>query len=437
MVERGANIDLVFRNGLRDYEVHPPAELWDNIHPAIKVKKPQFLFLRAAAIVVILVTVSFLAYIINRDTPSNIENSFTALNIEIYPPISVPAEEPSNTLISVENSAVDFSIRSTSSIAAVADFTDYNNSELIVEEAEKQDVAISQATVNNGQSPASLKAANNNPSVISLTEPQYTPELSKIKNDGKWSIGALASPTYYSRFNYESNDLSRQLEASEQSVISYSFGAAVSYKINKRFSVQTGLYYSSMGQDLNQINSFSGFQKYDNTKGANNFEILTSSGRVMTNNPDVFLNATGPGERIQTVFTNDVFDPEKASLQFMDNNLIQNFSYLELPVVLRYKFIDKAMDFNLIGGISYNLLVNNDVYAVVKGEKYLVGETMGVNPLILSSSIGMGMEYNFSSKLSLNVEPTFRYYLNPFNEITNADSNPFSFGIFSGVSYKF
>jgi len=33
MVERGANIDLVFRNGLRDYEVHPPAELWDNIHP--------------------------------------------------------------------------------------------------------------------------------------------------------------------------------------------------------------------------------------------------------------------------------------------------------------------------------------------------------------------------------------------------------------------
>ena len=69
-----------------------------------------------------------------------------------------------------------------------------------------------------------------------------------------------------------------------------------------------------------------------------------------------FLNASGPGERIKTVFTNDVFDPEKASLQYMDNNLIQNFSYLELPVVLRYKFIDKAMDFNLIGGISYNLL---------------------------------------------------------------------------------
>jgi len=440
MDERGANIDLVFRNGLRDYEVLPPPEVWDNIHPAIKVKRPQFIFLRAAAIIVIVVTMSFLAYMINQDTPSNIENSVTALNIKVNPPISVLAENPSQTLIQVEKSAVDFSIRSSSSVVADADFAEDNRTVFINEDIEIQELNNSeprQPALNNGQSLASLKAAYSNSFVISPTEPQYIPEVSKIKNAEKWSIGALASPTYYSRFNTQSNDLSRQLDASEQSMISYSVGAAVSYKINKRLSVQTGLYFSSMGQDLGQINSFSGFQEYDNTKGANNFEILTSSGRVMTSNPDVFLNATGPVERIKTVFTNDVFDPEKASLQYMDNNLIQNFSYLEMPIVLRYKFIDKAVDFNLIGGISYNLLVNNDVYAVVKGEKYTIGETMGLNPLTLSSSIGMGMEYSFSKKLSLNIEPTFRYYLNPFNEITTADTHPFSFGIFSGVSYKF
>jgi hypothetical protein len=440
MDERGANIDLVFRNGLRDYEVLPPPEVWDNIHPVIKVNKHRFIFLRTAAVVAVLVTLSFLAYMINRDKPLNIENSFTALNINIYSPISVKAEDPSQTLIPIEKSAIDFPGRSFSSDVAVANFADDNSRGLTNENTEVQEYAnidARQPSVKNGRSLASLKAAYSNSSVISSPEPQYIPEVSKITNGEKWSIGALASPTYYSRFNTESNDLSKQLAASEKSVMSYSVGAAVSYKINKRFSVQTGLYFSSMGQDLGQINSFSGFQKYDNTKGANNFEVLTSSGQVITNNPDVFLNESGPVERIQTVFTNDVFDPEKASLQYMDNNLIQNFSYIELPVVLRYKFIDKALDFNLIGGIAYNLLVNNDVYAVVNGEKYSVGETMGLNTLALSSSVGMGMEYSFSKKLSLNIEPTFRYYLNPFREIPIADSHPFSFGIFSGVSYKF
>ena len=33
MDEKGANIDLVFRNGLKDFEVLPPPEVWDNIHP--------------------------------------------------------------------------------------------------------------------------------------------------------------------------------------------------------------------------------------------------------------------------------------------------------------------------------------------------------------------------------------------------------------------
>ena len=65
-MKEGQILILLFRNGLKDYEVLPPPEVWDNIHPAIKVKKPQFIFLRAAAIVAILVTVSFLAYMINQ-----------------------------------------------------------------------------------------------------------------------------------------------------------------------------------------------------------------------------------------------------------------------------------------------------------------------------------------------------------------------------------
>jgi hypothetical protein len=226
--------------------------------------------------------------------------------------------------------------------------------------------------------------------------------------------------------------------ASEENLISYSGGVAFSYKINKRFSIQSGLYYSSVGQMVDGINSFGGFQKYGNTaKGDPNFKVLTTNGTVRTNNADVFLLSNGPVERITTNYTNDVFDPIKANLLYLNNTLRQNFSYLELPIVLRYKFVDRMIDLNLIGGLSYNMLVNNSVYTMVDGVKYPIGETEGLNLLTVSSSLGMGMEYSFSDKLSLNLEPTFRYYLNPFNEIAGSKNHPYSFGIFSGVSYKF
>ena len=156
---------------------------------------------------------------------------------------------------------------------------------------------------------------------------------------------------------------------SEESVVSYTGGVGLSYKISKRFSIQSGLYYSSLGQKLDGINSFGGFRQYDNSKGDHNFEILTSHGTISTSNPDVFVNADD-ANRVVTKYTNDVFDPKKASLQYINSTLTQSLSYLELPVILRYKIIDKTIGINVIGGMSYNLLVNNSVYTEVDGSKY-------------------------------------------------------------------
>jgi hypothetical protein len=99
--------------------------------------------------------------------------------------------------------------------------------------------------------------------------------------------------------------------------------------------------------------------------------------------------------------------------------------------------VDKVIDFNLIGGLSSNLLVGNSVSATSNTGKYQVGKTEGLNLITFSSSLGMGMEYSVSRNFSLNLEPTFRYYLNPFSEISGMRIHPYSFGIFSGLSYKF
>ncbi|MFA4829951.1 MAG: outer membrane beta-barrel protein [Thermodesulfovibrionales bacterium] len=441
MDKRGANIDIVFRNGLEDYEVLPPQEVWDNIHPVVKRKRRPFILLRAAALIAVVLSMSFLAYRWSREVSTGHESTVVALNVETTSPVISPDIIRTIPVTGKENKVIQGSqktkIKSTQDLTNTPD--DENNISPAVGYLQvPNSLSASETPLLHGPRLVTLNSPQNKTFQIEEIKEQYLPENNAVKGTDRWSIAAMASPTYYSRFNSGNDELSKQLMASEENLISYSGGVAFSYKINKRFSIQSGLYYSSVGQMVDGINSFGGFQKYGNTaKGDPNFKVLTTNGTVRTNNADVFLLSNGPVERITTNYTNDVFDPIKANLLYLNNTLRQNFSYLELPIVLRYKFVDKKIDLNLIGGVSYNMLVNNSVYTMVDGGKYPIGDTEGLNLLTVSSSLGMGMEYSFSDKLSLNLEPTFRYYLNPFNEMTGSKIHPYSFGIFSGVSYKF
>jgi len=440
MNEKGANIDLLFRNGLKDYEVLPPPGVWDNIHPVIKIKTGPIILLRVAAAITVLLTLSFLTYRWSREMLNSTPDSVMAFNIKTSSPIVSNPVDNRQYVLAKEYSQV----RNSSDISIETDNTDAAFQE-IEPAALSQQILFAQKTKNlsiiNSETGirsflTPLGTSGGNTDNIKYPDLPYSPENTSVKPQNRWSVAAMASPTYYSSFNTGSDALSKQLSATEQPLVSYSGGIAFSYKITKRFSIQSGLYYSSLGQKVDGINSYSGFKPYGNAKGDHNFEVLTTNGTVQTSNPDVFLTANG-SERIVTDYTRDVFDPNKASLQPVNSSLDQNFGYLELPVVVKYKIINKSIGINVIGGLSYNLLVHNSVYTTVDGTRYPVGDTKGLNSLTLSSSLGMGMEYNISGKLSLNLEPTFRYYLNPISASTGSFIHPYSFGIFSGLSYKF
>jgi hypothetical protein len=440
MDKREANIDIVFRNGLKDLEVLPPAGIWENIHPVVQSRNSPFSLTRAAAIVAVLMSLGFFAYRMSLNVSEVLENKITAFNIAAAYPLyeRIQVSEP----IPFEDAASAYKqtpLVSTalSGISAASDRP--------VEMSFNRDAALYKVqsegdTELNTYEGLRLRSKSNSASDTYVYQGLPTPEIdlqSVEKSRDRWSLGAIASPTYFGMMGSGDNQSTRQLKSMEQSVTSYTGGIAFTYKLSKRFSIQSGVYYSSLGQEVEGINSFGGFQKYDFTKGSRNFEVLTSSGKVYTNNSDVFLLAEGPAGRVITNFTTDLFDPKKANLQYINNTILQSFSYLELPLILRYKFVDRTIDLNLIGGFSYNMLLGNDVYANLDGGKYPIGKTEGLSPISISSSIGMGVEYSFSKSFSLNLEPTFRYYLNPFTELAGSTMHPYSFGIFSGVSYKF
>lgn len=436
MDERWANIDLLFRNGLKDYETLPPQDVWDNIRPAIK-KKPNYKRLyKAAAVAAVFTAIGFMSYFMVRGVRENIENTFHALDLTAISPVRVINRPPEKMLIFIPEEQ----------IITAGKPAEESNLFSITSDGYEQ---VPSVIENLPEISFSLRSSVNE--LISFVNSQEKEEISQypaIAESGtytfdeyrstvtqRWSLGALASPTYYSNIGSGTNGHTRQLMSSEKAASSYSGGLSVSYKINKRLTIQSGLFYASNGQQVNGVLSFAGFNEFIDSKGSHNFEVMTSSGPVYTKNPDVFLS--GSGERIMTAYTNDVFDPEKASLDYIDNSLIQNFSYIEFPLMLRYKVVDKTVDLNLIGGVSYDFLVSNSVFTMNQDRKYPVGETVGLNQMAISSSLGMGMEYNFSKKITLNLEPTFRYFLNPFDEAYGSKVHPYSFGIFSGFSFKF
>ena len=445
MDERKANIDLVFRNGLKDFEVLPPPEVWNNIRPVVRKKQRPLVILRAAAAVAVLLSLSFLAYQLSRQINGGIDNNALTLNDESVSPVITT---PENRITPQRNVSTPSDVSSTTNNPVIRNYLTEKQEEnppLAVNDPDP----VQNVKYGRGSGISVTDRSASGPDLLMLfgsadskmnTNTQailYTQETAVEKKSEKWTIAALVSPTYFTNFYSGNDEFTSHLSSDEQPLFSYSGGFAFSYKINKRVSVQSGLYYSSFGHELSGITSFGGFQPYDYTKSARNFEVMTTNGLVYTNNADIFLIDSRSDNRLITRYTRDYFDPTKANLQYIDNSLRQNFGYLELPVIFRYKLIDKTIDFNLVGGLSSNLLVNNSVYAAVDGGKYQVGKTEGLNLLTFSSSLGMGMEYNISGNLSLNLEPTFRYYLNPVNQNQVLKIHPYSFGIFSGISYRF
>ena len=440
MVEKGANIDLLFRNGLKDMEVLPPVGTWNNIFPVIRKRQKPYIFLRSAALIAVLLSISFLAYRWSREISTALQNPVLALGEESVQFLS----NYSNQVISRQMPAISDKTNK------IKPATEINNPEPASTISRDNDLKSEEniAQVNNRQYRFNFlrpinkiivqNVDNQSESTVSDNDSDLSEIIYEIPADrkSKWSLSAIASPSYYLRTGFGNDEISNQLNSSEKSKISYSGGVGFAYRISNKLSIQSGLFYTSIGQEIENIYSFGGFRRFDNTKGDHNFEVLTSGGVIYTDNADVFL-LDNTGGRVLTRFTNDVFDPAKANLSYINNSLHQTFSYLEMPLILRYKLIDKSIDFNLIGGLSYNLLVNNSVHTFIDGNKYSVGETEGLNPFMVSSSLGMGMEYSLSGKISLNLEPMFRYYLNPFNGMPGIKTHPYSFGVFSGLSYKF
>lgn len=201
------------------------------------------------------------------------------------------------------------------------------------------------------------------------------------------------------------------------------YGLGVSYAVNKKFSVRTGLNKVNMGYDTNDISFFTGIQ----AKTLAGVKPTSSSAMI-----HVESNIAPASDNLEAGLL-----PFEANItQKSSGYLRQEMGYIEMPVEMTYNLLDKKFGMKLIGGFSTLFLQDNTITLVSQDRGTVLGEANNLNDLHFSTNLGLGLKYSFYKSFEFNVEPTVKYQLNTYN--ANAGNfKPYYFGIYSGISYKF
>ena len=438
MFDKEPNIDIVFRNGLRNFEVLPPSDVWDNI-PPMPVRKPGYgLIMGIAAGISVLVSITLFASWYLRSSGNAGEGTQLAMAANDQLVITETPAAISNTVIP----ATTIAYRNTSVQAPVT----VKNNDIIEGMVETPVVS---PTVSDFAEPEevtnynkTLPLTNDNITVIastrltghgSFSSQTMTPDKPEA-SEQRFMVGASVSPSMGFSPS-EQNAHMAELIGSEKTRPSYTTGLTFGYKLSQRLTIQSGIGLESVGQTITGVDVFAGLSDFYSAKSNYLYSVETASGTILAGNTDLYLADTK--NRVGSRIPNNMADPSKYNLTQVGSNIHQVFRYLELPIVLRYKVIDRKVGLNLSGGMSYGYLVDNYAYTRDEYGTIPVGRTEGVNVHSLSSQLGLGMEYNISSTISFNFEPILKYYVTPVSDFSGTLYKPYSVGFFSGIFFKF
>ena len=455
MSRRKNKTDQQFRDQLRHFEAAPPDQVWHGITSALfsDKRKRQILWVnRIAASIAVLLALGTTWFLL-RETPET----------------QLVTRETQETRIRKETGITKTAVPDTK--AEIREITrDMNDkttgTEIIVREKEVNLADAEYAEVVPGGRPymdqlktvppRSATGFQTNYPVTLLTVTYYPSTLSdesegidvfdewgddRIASHNKWGVGTQVSPIY----SYRNLEVSEGGAPStsyyndvEDGIVSYAGGVNVHYALLKRLSVQSGLYYSSMGMKVGNAYyaSVDNNNSYMDEISTIQASINNSTGIIETQQGLDYAVAanTVPQAGLEQITSQYA---RANSLNAPEGEIIQQFKYIELPLILRYRVVDRRLGFHFLGGLSSNFLVGNSAWYQDAGNKEQIGTTGNLRPVNYSSVVGLGVDYSISKRFHINLEPTFRYYLNSINIGSMIKSHPYTIGFYTGLLYTF
>jgi hypothetical protein len=269
--------------------------------------------------------------------------------------------------------------------------------------------------------PAKNSVANNELEEL-LNEKES--KLKKGSKRNRWQLASNVAPIFLGSVSNGSPIDSTLSKNSKSYNTNVGFGVAVSYAVNDKFSIRTGLNKVNMSYDTNNISFFSGIQA----------KTLQAVSPTATSAMIHVESSAGPASNLTP--ETELLPFENSFVHKNSGYLRQEMGYLEMPVEMTYNLLDKKFGLKIIGGFSTLLLQDNSIMIISEGMDTYLGEANNLNDVHFSTNLGLGVKYSFLKSFEFNIEPTVKYQLNTYS--SNAGNfKPYLFGIYSGISYKF
>jgi hypothetical protein len=461
------NMDGIFRKQLRDYSPVAPESVWNSIEESLdqhtKVKRVAFYKVAAAVAAFALLGSTYLYFANNntafKDSTQIAEESASKnTNKEILNTDDIK-DNSNKDALQVYNADE----QNTNEVFAKANISEgepkvETGSDIIVKESKAEEIAplekIAQAqiAINTSQVQLNIVDArkqkveailNTLPSIYDNSYAMNLVDVDEADQKSKWVMGGEFSPLYsYRNIASTSGTYNEDYyNSTEKPVMTYSGGLNLQYKAIDRLTIQAGVYYTTMGQSLDYMSVYSNAHYYIvdeqyKDRFVNTYSIENSAGEFAIKSEYVIVD--NKATRVDNLSSNkaevDVSDPIYNNI---GAEIEQKFQYIELPLLMRYKVIDRTLDINILGGFGANFLVGNDVMLNYGNTKEVIGTINGLNAVNYTGTIGFGIEYPVMKRINIHLEPSFRYYLNEMNSNSTVESHPYSIGIFTGINYSF
>lgn len=254
-----------------------------------------------------------------------------------------------------------------------------------------------------------------------MEELLHEKEKKTIKKEQKlnrWQLSSNVAPIYFSSTKNGSPLDSKFKNNTKDFNTNIGYGVGVKYAVNKKIKIRTGV--NSLVADYN-TNNIVAYQ----SANASRMEHVDSNLRgsliqIENKNPQEMQTLEGDG----------------IILKKYDGVLNQKIGYIEVPLEMSYKILDRKFGVEVIGGVSSLFLNQNEVSVETSGTQMIIGKADNLNAVHFSGNVGLGLKYSFLKNIDLHLEPLFKYQFNTFND-TSGNFKPYVFGIYSGLSYSF
>lgn len=399
------NIDRIFQEKLKDFEVYPPNKSWDSIEKQLEpvAKKRRIpIWLKFASIAAILIFF------------------FSAGTIYFLPKSEFLKKFSTNTVIEKESKKAKEVIKKSKAEEQTPNTTTQipskktNNFQEEKFTKNKEIDEITETTLQETSKVTNPSLKNYLLSESSNNKLKSSDKKEKIfeKRAPKFTVATIFAPVYMSSFGDGSSIDSQFKDNPTSGSSSYSYGVKVAYQLTNKFTLQSGVNLVNLGFTTSDIYVTPGVAVLSFSNLSSNPLAARSEQHSLTKG-----SATNPYEENK-------------------GNLNQNFGYIEIPVEVKYNITDGKFGVNVVGGFSTLLLNNDEVLLETNDFSQSLGASNNLRNINFTGNIGVDLDYAIQKNFFINISPMFKIQTNTFSK--NAGSiQPYYLGIYTGLNYKF